>query len=167
MRSYTDAEIREIVALIWDTVESTNANIFGGYGQPIFTRFETLTPGEQEQGFQGLKDRIQRETLRGYINRKRDSWGERAYTAVLYVLEARGLIESPSAPPVSQYTGERPFPQTYNDWVGLAYDIKEKDKKIDTWTKVHECLNSIAFDEPDIDDAKRWLVNKANELGIG
>lgn len=62
--------------------------------------------------------------------------------------------------------GKRRFPQTYDDWVSLAYDIKEKDKKIDTWAKVYECLNSIAFDEPDIDDAKRWLVDKAGELGI-
>ena len=60
----------------------------------------------------------------------------------------------------------RPFPQTYSDWLVLAADIKQKEPKLEVWTKVNDCLNYIALDELGVDDAKHWLMEKAGELGV-
>lgn len=60
--------------------------------------------------------------------------------------------------------GRRPFPQTYGDWVDLAEDIKAKDP--DSAPIVNDRLNVVCFESGDIDSAKRWLVQKAGELGI-
>lgn len=69
----------------------------------------------------------------------------------------------------------RPFPQTYGDWVSLAEDIKAKyaDDPVGR-ASVNYNLNIIAREgktvpmeeEADIDEAKRWLVEIAGELGI-
>lgn len=59
----------------------------------------------------------------------------------------------------------RPFPETYSDWVNLAADIKERDPSLTPM--VNGYMGIIAEITPgDVDDAKRWLVNKAGELGI-
>jgi rubrerythrin len=60
----------------------------------------------------------------------------------------------------------RPFPETYGDWVNLAQDIKANSVEAG-WDIVNFYLNIVlGNDEGDVDDAKRWLVNKAGELGI-
>lgn len=61
----------------------------------------------------------------------------------------------------------RPFPQTYGDWVNLAMDIKEKypgDAFTRAWT--NKALQHIADEDELADESKRWLMNKASELGI-
>jgi len=72
-------------------------------------------------------------------------------------------------------TTGRPFPQTYGDWVNLAESIKQKDPTVSTSWEVSHALNAILEEErgeaePDADytadDAKRWLVEKAGELGL-
>ena len=88
----TDAQIREASRVIFDTVQVQTATVFGRLGQPMVKRFADLTPSEQEQAFRGLKDRIQREGLDGYIRRKRSAWGDRATDAVLGALKARRLL---------------------------------------------------------------------------
>lgn len=60
----------------------------------------------------------------------------------------------------------RPFPETYGDWVSLAEDIKQKMPE-ESWYIVNELLQTISKEEgPVVDEAKRWLMNKAGELGI-
>ena len=71
--------------------------------------------------------------------------------------------------------GKRLFPRTYGDWVNLAEDIKQKlpDDPVARAT-VNYNLRVIASEEQavplveqgEVDDAKRWLVNKGGELGI-
>jgi len=63
-------------------------------------------------------------------------------------------------------TTHRPFPKTYADWVDLALDIKKKAPELST--EVNECLMAIIGEGTgrDVDDAKRWLVRRAGELGI-
>ena len=84
----TDKDIREAMALIFDTVGRARANVFAGL-RPMYREFSSLSPAEQEQGFQGLKDRISKEGLQGYVNRKREAWGEQATQAVIDALKAK------------------------------------------------------------------------------
>ena len=68
----------------------------------------------------------------------------------------------------SQYPGERHslFPQTYSDWVNLAEDIKQK-MPTESWYIVNDLLQVISQEEgPVAEEAKRWLMRKAGELGI-
>lgn len=58
----------------------------------------------------------------------------------------------------------RLFPKTYGDWAELGADIKETDPN--TSEEVNNALIDIAGDLPGCEDAKRWLVQKAGELGI-
>lgn len=61
----------------------------------------------------------------------------------------------------------RPFPQTYGDWVDLAEDVKEKvpdDLIMRSW--VNRALQHISDDDELADEAKRYLMGKAHEIGI-
>jgi len=58
----------------------------------------------------------------------------------------------------------RPFPQTYGDWADLGTDIKEKDPGFSD--EVNDALTRIYEEAPGADEAKRWLVGRADELGI-
>ena len=67
----------------------------------------------------------------------------------------------------------RPFPQTYGDWVSLAEDIKGRCQgEPATIATVNYQLNTILGAEQGTEtpgaaeEAKRWLVNKAAELGL-
>jgi len=67
---------------------------------------------------------------------------------------------------------DRPFPQTYGDWVDLVEKIKQTnplDTDLAHVTNFH--LSVIGGMEPDmepvdVDESKRWLVEKAAELEI-
>lgn len=56
------------------------------------------------------------------------------------------------------------LPKTYGDWSDLGMSIKEKDPSLSD--KVNNALGKISEGTPDADEAKRWLVNKAGELGV-
>lgn len=58
----------------------------------------------------------------------------------------------------------RLFPKTYGDWTSLAIDIKEKDPSIAV--PVNEALDNILNERTFAEQYKRWLVDKATELGI-
>ncbi|GAI49713.1 unnamed protein product, partial [marine sediment metagenome] len=51
-----------------------------------------------------------------------------------------------------------------DDWADLGIDIGVKDPSIKD--EVYSALTKIYENAPDADDAKRWLVAKAGELGI-
>ena len=59
------------------------------------------------------------------------------------------------------------FPQAYGDWVDLAENIKEKSPNDPVMiTDVNYYLQHIARGTEKADEAKRWLMQKAGELGI-
>ncbi len=60
--------------------------------------------------------------------------------------------------------GRRPSPKTYGDWVSLAEDIKAKDPDLSYLVNNH--LLQISDNTCEAEEAKRWLVSKAGELGI-
>jgi len=59
---------------------------------------------------------------------------------------------------------KRPFPQIYDDWADLGIDIGAKDPTLNQ--EVYDNLQKIYYKDPGSEEAKRWLVRKANELGI-
>jgi rubrerythrin len=59
---------------------------------------------------------------------------------------------------------DRPFPQTYNDWADLGIDLGAKDPSIKD--EVYNKLQAIYNGTSEADEAKRWLVRKAGELGV-
>jgi len=67
---------------------------------------------------------------------------------------------------VSPFSEHRPFPKTYGDWVDLAESIKDK-ADIPVYTETSYKLGIILGNiDGDAEDAKRWLIKKAGELGI-
>ena len=60
---------------------------------------------------------------------------------------------------------DRPFPLTYSDWIDLADDIKAKMPQ-EEWGIVNSTLQLISEEHPNSEEAKRWFVRKAKELGI-
>lgn len=73
-------------------------------------------------------------------------WGRIAWS--------KALAEKPS----------RPYPETYGDWVDLAEDIKEKDPN--SASRVNGAMYDISEETRLAEEQKRWLVEKARELGI-
>lgn len=70
-------------------------------------------------------------------------------------------------PYISELPGkglERPFPQTYDDWADLGIDVGAKDSSI--VDEVQTALTHIYAKTPEAEEAKRFLVNKAGELGV-
>lgn len=68
----------------------------------------------------------------------------------------------------SQIVQHRAFPQTDREWEDLGYDIEAKLPGIGT--EIYSVRDAVAIAtgkrEGDADEAKRWLVRKAGELGI-
>ncbi len=76
--------------------------------------------------------------------------------------------------------GKRPFPSTYGDWVDLAEDIKARYpddpvmratanfslQQILEWEQYTRPPDEQEVAEKSANEAKRWLINKAGELGI-
>ncbi len=65
-------------------------------------------------------------------------------------------------------TSDRLFPQTYGDWVNLAESMKEIEPvNSSDYDEINFELGVIGgFNEGDVDESKRWLMEKARELGI-
>lgn len=68
---------------------------------------------------------------------------------------------------VSPFSEQRPFPQTYGDWVDLAEDIKAKCPNDPVMrADVNYQLQHISENTDSSDEAKRWLTTEAGKLGI-
>lgn len=95
-------------------------------------------------------------------------------SAALAIEAFQRLVSADLEKNIPRVAGKRSFPQTYGDWVDLAEDIKAKDPSPETSSQANMMLNTIISEarepgrEPpgDVDTAKRWLVQKADELGI-
>lgn len=58
----------------------------------------------------------------------------------------------------------RPFPETYGDWVNVGMDIKQADPSLSFM--VNAALSDIEGGTEHADEQKRWLADKARELGV-
>jgi len=89
---YSEEQIRYITAGIFNIVECANVTLFDGKGQPICPLFGNLSPNQHLMAYAGMKDRIDKEGLRGYINRKAPIWGKVATDRVLEFLAREKLL---------------------------------------------------------------------------
>ena len=61
---------------------------------------------------------------------------------------------------------DTPFPETYGDWVDIAEKIKERMPEEGVKTIVNSLLQEISEGGPVGEEAKRWLLKKADDLEI-
>lgn len=66
---------------------------------------------------------------------------------------------------ITEALKQRPSPRTYGDWVDLAEAIKDITP-LGEWDTVNKPLQTISEEGPGAEEAKRWLIEKARELGI-
>ena len=112
-RTYTQEEIKEIAEGVYDTAASMTATVYA-QARPIYRSFGSLSQEEKEMAHRGMEDRIKREGLLGYIERKRSVWGNRATDAVVSRLKSRGFIEGVApAPPVEESRPAHIAPATW------------------------------------------------------
>ena len=70
-RVYTEAELERIASIMYDIAAVRSCTIYDMRGAPICTMWHNLSPSEKSTSIQGLKQRIERETLPGYFERKK------------------------------------------------------------------------------------------------
>jgi len=99
---------------------------------------------------------------------KEGALSESGYNAAVREVLAgkQGGSYRPALTPTPPEGESREFPKTYGDWVNLAEDIKTKNPSSHTKLSVNICLLSISSNNPDAEEAKRKLMEKARELGI-
>lgn len=180
----TDEDWEKLAECIVTKHPSVSPELVGGFTvdatQTIFTWYK----GEERSKFLGEKhyarDRLMRLAREAgclkepservgedVMDRQRaEELGDKMIAGTLTDDEAQELFE---AQPEWVYKKEPiPVPQTYGDWVSLAMDIKQKAgiDDFETTASVNEHLENIYSEEPSAEDSKRWLVEKAGELGI-
>ena len=70
--------------------------------------------------------------------------------------------------PITEHHMNRPFPRTDGEWIDLSLNIKEKLTEFDpVRTEVNLHIGVVAgLDEGNEEESKRWLMQKAGELGV-
>lgn len=124
--------------LPFGTEEGTILNIFARYPEKSLTAYEVWHGGDMVpmQVEESIEKLLKRELI------QLESIGEET------------VYEQPS----------RTFPQTQGDWINLAADIKEKDPG--SIFMVNAAMCDITEETGFAEEQKRWLMQKAGELGI-
>jgi len=96
---------------------------------------------------------------------------EPEYTESYWIEGAQKQVSETIRRPLYAEPASRPFPKTYGDWVDLGESIKEKAgiNDFETMAVVNNMLFNIHEEDQDpigAQDAKRWLTEKAQEMGI-
>ncbi len=91
MRTYTEDELYEIASVFHDVEARRAPNTFAGL-RPIFVNFHELAASIQKQTVDGLKQRIDTETLPGYLARKKRQVGVDVIKPIEDELRDRGLL---------------------------------------------------------------------------
>ena len=71
MAELTDSDLEGISQIMYDIASTMSCNIFDGGGLPICKQWVHLSAFERDTAKRGLKERITRETLSGYLERKK------------------------------------------------------------------------------------------------
>ena len=101
-RNYTLPELTEIAKILYEAQARERARIYAGV-QPVYTEWEYLTPKERDRAIHGLEERIKREGLRGYLERKRPEVGDKLTETIISELKAKGYLPSEDIAAVSDY----------------------------------------------------------------
>lgn len=93
--SYTPPELADIARIFYDTNSAKRA-------------WEDLSQAQRDEAIEGLRVRIEREGLLGYLERKRPAAGDELTNSIITQLRAKGYLSSGSAPSQNDYI-EAPF----------------------------------------------------------
>lgn len=92
IRIYTEKDLYEIAGVFYDYEISRTSNVYASLTPITGPKFAELPTTTQKQTVDGLKLRIDRETLPGYLNRKKAQVGTARIKPVEDELKDRGLL---------------------------------------------------------------------------
>ena len=92
MRTYTVTELYEIASIFYAAEAQRTASIYAGLRPLTGPSFYELPIATQEATVDGLKQRIDRETLPGYLDRKKRQVGVAVIKPIEDELKQRGLL---------------------------------------------------------------------------
>ncbi len=90
-RVYTPPELAKIAEVFYEAQARRKATIYAGLS-PMYTRWENLTQSQRDETIRGLQERIEREGLKGYLERKRSVVGDELTEEIVHGLERRGYL---------------------------------------------------------------------------
>lgn len=89
-RKYSPSELAEIAKVFYEAQAGRRANVYAFY--PLYTRWENLTQSQRDESIRGLQERIERESLTGYLERKRPQVGALLTDVIITELKRRGYL---------------------------------------------------------------------------
>ncbi len=92
--AYTPSELADIAEIFYETTGIKTATVFAGL-HPLYKKWQDLTQSERDQTIEGLRVRIEREGLLGYLERKRAAAGDELTNSIIAQLTAKGYLSSP------------------------------------------------------------------------
>lgn len=90
-KKYTLSELTEIAEIFYTAQAISRVTIYAGI-HPIYTKWETLTKLERDTVIRGLEERIEREGLKGYLERKRPEVGNVLTETIIARLKRKGYL---------------------------------------------------------------------------
>ncbi len=89
-RKYTLPELAGIAKVFYEAQTRRRATVFAF--TPIYTRWDGLTQSQGDEVIRGLQERIEREGLEGYLERKRPVVGNELTEEIVHELERQGYL---------------------------------------------------------------------------
>lgn len=94
IRNFTEKDLDRIATIMYNIASSNACNVYDGHGLPICRMWDDLSNFEKRTSTQGLKERIERETLSGYFERKKNHVPAATgiYEETIRALKAEGFL---------------------------------------------------------------------------
>ncbi|MBA7552072.1 hypothetical protein ES705_44625 [subsurface metagenome] len=89
-RKYTPAELAEMAKIFYEVQMGRRATIYAW--TPMYTRWENLAQSQRDEATRGLQERIERESLTGYLERKRPLVGDVLTKEIISELKRKGYL---------------------------------------------------------------------------
>lgn len=131
--SYTTSELDDIARIFYDTSSAKRATTFAGL-RPLYEKWEDLSQAQRDEAIEGLRVRIEREGLLGYLERKRPAAGNELTDSIITQLKAKGYL---SSNPGSVHTIPEP----------LDRELRRELRKLPAW-KLQEVYDMLKIGEP-------------------
>ncbi|MBA7649414.1 hypothetical protein ES703_57211 [subsurface metagenome] len=92
LRSFT--ELHKIAKIFYEITAPRTCNVFATYPcpRPLYTPWADIAPEVKKQTVEGLKSRIEKEGLRGYLERKRPLVGSEITDEIIRTLNREKLL---------------------------------------------------------------------------
>jgi len=89
-REYTPPELAEIARVFYEAQAGRRATVYAFF--PLYTRWENLTQSQRDETIRGLQQRIEKESLLSYLERKRPVVGDLLTDVIIAELKHRGYL---------------------------------------------------------------------------